>query len=71
MTYHYAIVYHGAPYGDNEQGEIVSRHHKLSTAQARYAKQFSGKTGQYSHSIVQLKGGTWDRSKPLPCWPEH
>lgn len=65
MTYHYVIVYHGAPYGENERGHIVSRHHKLTTAQVKYRRMFSGKTGQHSHSIYELIDGTWDRNKPL------
>jgi len=61
--YKYAIVYIGAPYGDNESGHITSRHCSLATAKARFAADFSGRTGAANHIIVPTHDdGTWCRS---------
>ncbi len=34
----WAVVYVGAPYGDNEQGEVVSRHRSEDAAHKALAK---------------------------------
>jgi len=66
MKYTHAIVDIGAPLGDDEQGELYSQHKSLAGAQRRFGMDFEGRTGWFSHIIVELDAdGEWDRSKPL------
>ena len=51
----YAIIYKGAPYGENESGHIVSRHKTWENAQKRFEKEYAETTGRYSHKIVNVK----------------
>ena len=53
----YAIIYKGAPYGENESGHIVSKHKTMENAQKRFDKEYRGTTGIYSHKIVNLSCG--------------
>ena len=50
----YAIVYLGAPYGDNEGGHIVSCHKTLTTAEKAFDKAFAGTTGVLNNCIIIL-----------------
>jgi len=62
MSYTHAIIYIGAPYGENESGHIVSRHKNIENAERAFEKKFSGTTGIYNHIVVELKrDGSWDR----------
>lgn len=62
----HAIIYIGAPYGDDESGHIVSRHKSARTAAKRYAAEYEGTTGVYNHIVVPLhEGGGWDRSEAV------
>lgn len=66
MKYPYAIIYTGAPYGDNEQGHIVSRHTTLPLARSIFTRRYGGRTGSLNHQIVRLDAsGKWDRSDDL------
>lgn len=63
MAYTHAIIYIGAPYGENESGHIVSRHKSEENANKAFEKKFSGTTGIYNNKIVELKSdGSLDRS---------
>lgn len=53
-TFTHAIVFVGAPYGDNECGHIHSTHKSFATAERRFDKDFSGRTGVYNNIIVDL-----------------
>ena len=52
--YSHAIVYWGAPYGENERGHIVSRHTSEDLAEAAYDRRFGGTTGVLNNRIVEL-----------------
>ena len=67
MTYSHAIIYIGAPYGENEHGHIYSQHRSVETAQRRYSKDFSGTVGYKNHRIVALDAqGDWTVGEFLP-----
>ena len=56
MTYKYAIVYQGAPYGDGEAGHIVSRHKCRELAEKAFKKRFGGSPASYDNKIIAMKG---------------
>jgi len=68
MTYTHAIVYVGAPYGDNEAGHIISRHKSFANAERRFERESRTSTGErttfpLNHQIVALNAdGSWTRS---------
>lgn len=67
MRYPFAIIYTGAPYGDNEFGHILSRHKTMIAAQRRFEKESHDSEGnpttfRLKHEIVEIHDdGTWTR----------
>ena len=58
----YAVFYCGAPYGDDETGELVSRHRTLSAARLAHTKLQDSLKYHGTDSRVMLKiNGEWQR----------
>ena len=62
MTYKYAIVCQGAPYGDGEAGHTVSRHTSLALAEKAFRKRFGGSPASYDHKVVAIVAAEDDRA---------
>ena len=62
QRYTHAIIYIGAPYGENESGHIVSRHTSRELADSAFDRKFSGTTGVLNNKVVALDAnGNWAR----------
>ena len=60
--YTHAVIYIGAPHGDDEDGHIVSRHTSETLAVAAARAKFGGTTGAYCARVVPLRpDGSWSR----------
>ena len=49
---HFAIVFTGAPYGDNEGGHIVSCHKTYDNAEKAFGKAFTDSTGNWTTGVL-------------------